>query len=147
MDQKTSELLSANESLDHSIRDLQAINLLLDSKNEQLENAVSLLDQKNNQLSFTNGLLDKRNDELRAANNSLDHSNEELKEKNDELDEFTYVASHDLQEPVRKLISFSQLLKEDVGDDLSQDAEEDLGSIVDAASRMQKLPQLRLMSL
>jgi DNA-binding response OmpR family regulator len=59
-----------------------------------------------------------------------------LPERNAELDQFAYVASHDLQEPVRKLISFSQLLREDVGDDLSEDAEEDLASIIDAASRM-----------
>jgi light-regulated signal transduction histidine kinase (bacteriophytochrome) len=44
----------------------------------------------------------------------------DLARKNKELDEFTYVASHDLQEPVRKLISFSKLLEQDAGEALPE---------------------------
>lgn len=66
---------------------------------------------------------------------------EDLQRKNRELDEFTYVASHDLQEPVRKLVSFSALLKQDVGVELNERAERDLNFIVEAASRMRDLIQ------
>lgn len=78
---------------------------------------------------------------LRQRREELQATNRELKQKNAELDEFTYVASHDLQEPLRKLISFSQLLREDLGDDLSEDVEEDVSRIVDGAKRMQRLIQ------
>lgn len=63
----------------------------------------------------------------------------ELARVNAELDEFTYVASHDLQEPVRKLVAFSELLRKDVGDALPPRAAQDLAFIVDAALRMQRL--------
>jgi two-component system sensor histidine kinase/response regulator len=65
----------------------------------------------------------------------------DLEQKNKELDEFNYVASHDLQEPVRKLISFSKLLEQDAGNGLNERARRDLTFIVDAASRMRNLIQ------
>jgi light-regulated signal transduction histidine kinase (bacteriophytochrome) len=71
----------------------------------------------------------------------LERANEELERKNVELDQFTYVASHDLQEPLRKVTAFSGILRQDMGDALPERAEKDLGFIVDAAKRMQKLVQ------
>lgn len=67
--------------------------------------------------------------------------NKDLRQKNIELDEFTYLASHDLQEPLRKLTVFSSLLRSDVGDALPEAAERDVAFIVDAATRMQALVQ------
>ena len=71
----------------------------------------------------------------------LEEANVALAIKNEELDEFTYVASHDLQEPLRKLQAYSQLLKEDLGDELPIEAEMDLKFITDAAERMQRQVQ------
>ena len=71
----------------------------------------------------------------------LQQRTQELERFNNELDQFTYVASHDLQEPVRNLVSYSTLLKEDLGGDLSEDAAEDLFYITSSASRMQQLVQ------
>ena len=71
----------------------------------------------------------------------LEQRTQELERFNNELDQFTYVASHDLQEPVRNLISYSTLLKEDLGEELSEDVTEDLYYITGAASRMQQLVQ------
>jgi len=75
----------------------------------------------------------------RASEAALTHHMVELARVNAELDEFTYVASHDLQEPVRKLMAFSDWLRKDLGDSLPPRAEQDLGFIVDAAQRMQRL--------
>ncbi len=75
----------------------------------------------------------------RASEAALTHHMVELARVNAELDEFTHVASHDLQEPVRKLIAFSDWLRKDLGDGLPPRAEQDLGFIVDAAQRMQRL--------
>jgi len=64
-----------------------------------------------------------------------------LAQRNAELDEFTYVASHDLQEPLRKLTAFSSLLAKDLGHELPENARKDLFYITDAATRMQTLLQ------
>lgn len=77
----------------------------------------------------------------KQAEAALTEANADLARRNRELDEFTYIASHDLQEPLRKLISFSRLLPQDLGGDLPERAAKDLGFITDAASRMQMLVQ------
>ncbi len=64
-----------------------------------------------------------------------------LERRNEELDQFTSFASHDLQEPLRKMISFSELLVQDAGDALPDTAKQDLGFITDAALRMRTLVQ------
>lgn len=77
----------------------------------------------------------------RAAEAALNHHMVEIARVNDELDEFTHVASHDLQEPARKLVAFSDLLRKDLGGDLPPRAAQDMVFIVDAAQRMQRLVQ------
>ena len=69
----------------------------------------------------------------------LGRMNRELVALNDQLDDFTNVASHDLQEPLRTLATFSDLLRKDLGDSLPERAAGDLGFITDAAKRMQTL--------
>lgn len=82
--------------------------------------------------------------ETANVNRKLAETNETLEEKNKELDQFTYIASHDLQEPVRKLVSFGSLLKQDLGRDLNENAARDLEFILDAAKRMKNLVQALL---
>ena len=77
--------------------------------------------------------------DLKQAEAKLAAHARNLELVNAELEQFTYVASHDLQEPLRKLISFSELLREDLGEDLPEMADADLGFIIDAAARMQTL--------
>ena len=69
----------------------------------------------------------------------LEAANDDLMRRNAELDEFSYVASHDLQEPLRKLVAFSEFLRQDVGDDLSERAETDIAYITESAQRMRVL--------
>ncbi|GAB6052084.1 hypothetical protein JCM17960_09040 [Magnetospira thiophila] len=66
---------------------------------------------------------------------------EELTQSNIELERFAYVASHDLQEPLRAIVSFSQLLLQKHGDCLDGEAEEYLNFIADGAKRMNTLVQ------
>jgi len=87
-------------------------------------------------------------EELRKANGilevrtvQLERTNRKLVALNTELDEFTNVASHDLQEPLRTVIAFSDLLRKDLGDSLPEQAAKDLAFITDAAKRMQTLIQ------
>lgn len=71
----------------------------------------------------------------------LERRLEELSRLNRQLDEFTYVASHDLQEPLRKIQIFGDWLRRHAGKALPEEAEKDLGYITDGAARMQKLVQ------
>ncbi len=79
--------------------------------------------------------------ELQAKNQSLAAANEELSRKNKELDEFTYVVSHDLQEPLRTLIAFSDFLMKDYGDCLDEPGKEYVRYLVDASRRLRSLIQ------
>jgi len=87
-------------------------------------------------------LKQKRVDEVLAERTTqLELTNRELVVLNAELDDFTNVASHDLQEPLRTLVAFSGLLHKDLGESLPERAAQDLGFISDAAKRMQTLIQ------
>ena len=78
-------------------------------------------------------------EKLEAAQHAIENAVTELRRSNQELEQFAYVASHDLQEPLRKIASFCNLLESRYADQLDEKANVYLHYIVDGALRMQAL--------
>lgn len=87
-------------------------------------------------LRQTTDLLEKKVEERTIA---LKQANLHLEQSNQRLKEFAYIASHDLQEPVRKMFTFAHFLREDAGSVFSSNSQQMLDRITDAAARMRQL--------
>lgn len=109
----------------------QALEELVQERTLELESA-------NEELAAGNEELASINEEYMAINDELSMSNTLLARSNDNLQQFAYVASHDLQEPLRKIRSFGDLLMNRFGTQLGQ-GEDYVRRMQSAANRMSAL--------
>jgi signal transduction histidine kinase len=114
-----------------------AVFVELYSKNQQLQ-------QQEHKLLAANKFLQKEIEERKVSeqkvkllNEQLIANNESLKQMNEELDQFAYMASHDLQEPLRKIQVFSDKILRN--NNFDSDSEKYFGKIVNSSKRMQHL--------
>lgn len=77
--------------------------------------------------------------ERKEAAQEMEKTNAELEERNRALREFAYIASHDLQEPLRKITAFADLMREDYEEAVDETGEYYLERMQDAAQRMSGL--------
>jgi signal transduction histidine kinase len=77
--------------------------------------------------------------ETKKLNNELKQKNHKLELYNKELDSFTYIASHDLKEPIRKILTYSEQMEMESSQDLSDFHRKQLTRIKHSAQRMQNL--------
>lgn len=93
--------------------------------------------EKNKSIRFIGNTVDIT--EMKVYEQDLKHKIEELNRSNQDLEQFAYIASHDLQEPLRKIMAFGDRLSNKYGEQLGSDGQFYLSRMLDAANRMKVL--------
>jgi light-regulated signal transduction histidine kinase (bacteriophytochrome) len=140
------ELVFQNEEKEKRAAELIIANIELAFQNEEKDKRAAELVIANKELIFQNEEKVKRAAELVIANIELAFQNEEKEKRaaelisaNKELMAFTYVSSHDLQEPLRKIQTFARMILENENQNLSVSGKHNFNRIQVAAQRMQQL--------
>lgn len=115
-----------------AVRGALLLTLVIGMMSLAVQRSVSALRDASERLARSAAARARANEELAATNAALASSNRDL-------EQFAYVSSHDLQEPLRMIRSFSQLFMQRHATELDDDGRELLGFVVDGAERAQSL--------
>jgi light-regulated signal transduction histidine kinase (bacteriophytochrome) len=116
------------------------INIGLQKKVSDMEVEIIKRSREIQELNFElENKVKERTETLLKREATLEKQNKKLQNQNKELEQFTYIASHDLQEPLRSLISFSELLEKEFIGKLGENGEFYINFISKSSKRMQLL--------
>jgi len=116
------------------------INIGLQKKVTDMEVEIIKRSREIQELNFElENKVKERTETLLKREATLEKQNKKLQNQNKELEQFTYIASHDLQEPLRSLISFSELLEKEFIGKLGENGEFYINFISKSSKRMQLL--------
>jgi len=124
------------ESLAGYISDLRKAENELREHRNHLEELV--VDRTEN-LKKTNEQLRTEINDRKHAEQELTNSNKKLNNSTLQLQEFVYVASHDMREPLRKILAFTQMLTTSLSGRLNEDEQENFNFVLEGADKMQKM--------
>lgn len=113
----------------------------LSGERQEAEIQLEDINEQNITMNLTLSPLDGENSEVIGVVGTFEDI-QERKQAEEELRDFVYSASHDLKEPLRKMLGFTDLLKQDAEDfdvELPEEMKDSLNEITDASRRMQKL--------
>jgi len=140
------ELVFQNEEKEKRAAELLIANQELVFQNEEKEKRAAELLIANKELVFQNEEKAKRAEELIIANKELVFQNEQKAKRaeeliiaNNNLEQFAYIASHDLQEPLRTISNYMQVFEEDYLSQLDENAKKYLYEVKAASNRMSVL--------
>jgi signal transduction histidine kinase len=140
------ELVVQNNEKEKRAAELTIANAELAFQNGEREKRAAELNVANRELAFQNDEKEKRAEELAIANRELVVQNSEKEKRaaelaiaNNRLTQFSYMASHELQEPLRTVVNYMQVFEEDYVHLLDDDARKYLRSVNGAVKRMSML--------
>ncbi|HEX2866253.1 MAG TPA: PAS domain S-box protein [Ignavibacteriales bacterium] len=156
LSQKIDSAVHGNQELKNYLKRLEADSMLAVpvKLDDRVLGVLVLIGKKGNRkissedISFLeeiSGRIAQRIDNARLYREKLQeieirrHTEEMLKRSNQDLEHFAYIASHDLQEPIRMIRSYAQLLEKKYKDKFDKKAEDYLGYISEGGMRMQQL--------
>jgi signal transduction histidine kinase/predicted transcriptional regulator len=132
VEERTKELVEeVKESEEQAIATLSLLEDVNETKNKLESSQQAILNMAQD--------LGTEKRETESAKHALEATNIKLERSNKELQDFTYIASHDLREPLRKVSAFGQLLQESLKGKLDEDEEENFAFMIDGATRMQQM--------